>query len=121
MTHKEFNEKRAKELDEQFIKNYPNGRFTVQLWKDEQSLHYVKKRKTSRIVRCGISIYYGYGIYPDLLKFKKYISEEEYQNNSWGKCYHFNNVNDMVEKARKLGFPVEVIKLFVKRFKEKGE
>ena len=47
MTIKEYISENRKLLDEKFAKKYPNGKFAVQVYSGENSLHWAPKRNTA--------------------------------------------------------------------------
>lgn len=108
MTIKEFISENRKMLDEKFAKKYPNGKFAVQVYRGENSLHWAPKRNTAGWTVKGISNTEENGI----------IIDRFYQGSSFGKVYNYDNIESLIIKAKKLGFSKELINRFIERYQE---
>lgn len=117
MTQKELREAKQRALDKDFIRKYPDGSFTIQIFdvKDKRSseLHWSIRRNTSRVKRCGISI--------SMSKETGRLYFSDYQNCSFGKVKIFKSLEEMVNQATKWGVPEKMINEFVSRVNKAQE
>ena len=108
MTIKEYISENRKLLDEKFAKKYPNGKFAVQVYSGENSLHWAPKRNTAGWTVKGISN----------TEKNDVITDEFYQGSSFGKVYNYDNIESLLTKAKKLGFSNKLINRFVERYQD---
>lgn len=115
MTIKALVEQEQQRLDKKFEERYPSGRYTIQTidrnyQRHEMGIYWVTKRKTSH------TSYKGIGVKCDNRKCG--IQACDFQNNSWGRCTHYDSVEGMLEGAKRRNISEEVIKAFVERFQK---
>lgn len=113
-TYKEFQQQHKQELDDQFHTKYPRGQFVLQKYhsrvysKTIYGMHWNPRRRTSRSSPRGVSISCVGGS----------IIESKWQNNSWGKCNYYKDLDTAIKNAENLGFPKKVITIFKKKYAE---
>lgn len=118
-TQKQLLTEHRQGLDEKFIRDYPMGKFCIQYrgdmgllarGNDYWALHWCPKRSTGATKYRGISTYFKRN------NNGRAISQENYQNCCFGKCYNYATVELFLRACRKKQVPTELIKAFMDRY-----
>lgn len=109
ITQKQLLEQHRKELDFRYTKRYPMGRFCLQFFNGMIGLHWAPKRNTSHKIFKGISIEFNGVKYMD-------FSIGLYQRSSFGKCYNFDSLEELVRAAQRHCVREDLTEKFIKLF-----
>lgn len=116
-TQRELLEEHRKQLDEQFVKKYPNGKFTLQNFHGF-SLHWCPRRSTGAIKHRGISTTNARTT-PENRDGK--IIQENHQSCAFGKCYNYDSLEKLLAACQKRNVPEELIAAFKERYLDRAK
>ena len=117
-TQKELLAEHRKELDANYRKRYPNGRFTLQRMPNYIALHWCPQRNTSHVAKKSVSVVYytttEYGHSVGTLQ------NDTFQRSSFGKCYNYDTVNKLLFACKRYEFPEKLVSSFKDRYKNRA-
>lgn len=111
---------RAKKNDEEFIKRYPNGRYTIDMYRpyDSFTLARTMNRQNCRVIirrQGAFSVHYHHEDYTG--KGKVMISISNHEHNAG--LHSFDNMADMIKQAKRSRVPKKLIEAFIKEHKKR--
>ena len=110
----EYRKKHQKYLDDEFVKKYPNGQFTIQRIDRYVNIYVNFKRRTSS----GSYLYpFGFGIEEANSNIFGFINN---QNNSFGKCTYYKSLDRFLIACEKYLVKRKAIESFLIYYNERN-
>ena len=109
MTEAEILKIHREELDRKWLERYPIGRYCVQVWNAPLSgrwygIHFTRRRPTPRIRYPGLTVM--------MRENSEGITVTKWQNNSFGRCTYYADLDSAIKGAIRRGLPDKLIALF---------